>query len=58
MRVLLLYFFILILKRVVDNMLSCGTPSWFFKLDRVDPMHTWKVLSVKKFSINFGSLSL
>ena len=28
----------------------------FFKLDKVNPMHTGKILSVKKFSINFGSL--
>ena len=50
--------FILILKRVVDRMLPCGTPSCIFKLDRVDPMHIWKVLPVKKFLMNFGSLPL
>ena len=49
--------FILILKRVVDRMLPCGIP-WFFKLDTVDPMCTLKVLSVKKFLINFGNLPL
>ena len=39
-----LILFILMLKRVVDRILPCGTPSWFFKSDRVDPMRTWKVL--------------
>ena len=48
--------FILTLKKVVDRMLPCSTPSWFFKSDRVDPMCTWKVLAVKKFLINFGYL--
>ena len=54
--------FILILQRVVDSMLPCGTSCFFFcfffKSDRVDPMRTWKVLSVKKFLIYFGSLPL
>ena len=51
--------FILILKRVVDRILPCGTPSsWFFKSARVDLMRTWKVVLVKKFLTNFGSLPL
>ena len=48
---------ILISNKVVDKIILCGTPfTCLFISDRVDPMNTQKVLSVRKLFINSGSL--
>ena len=45
---------ILILNRVGDRMLPCGTPCSYLKVsDNVEPIRTLKDLSDKKFDIKF-----
>ena len=47
---------ILILNRVGDKILPCGTPCSCSKVsDNVEPIRTLKDLSDKKFDIKFGN---
>ena len=50
---------ILILNRVGDMMLPCGTPCYCSKVsDNVEPIRTLKDLSDKKFDVKFGKRPL
>ena len=50
---------ILILNRVGERILPCGTPCYCSKVsDNVEPIRTLKDLSDKKFNIKFGNRPL